>query len=321
MQLLHRPASGNTGSAQVFQLTAYFPRHSDHLYFLPPRRSKDTAQRLRLISSPSYHPATHDEDQEAEDIASQARYWFTLTQSWNLPVTHAMRTQPSGGDHCYALPLSDGHHVLFTDSESGMLCLGSDTPAGRTEQLSRKFIFEPPPRLARGTNPLIPTIYAVSSDLDRNLRIAAAYGDDIMLFSVPVDAIRYSTAEQEGTLLDTAVSFDDLITMRILRHPTSNARAMQEQAYAAADQSNSRFDEINMVWVHWLSTKGRAKPTSLDELWPVRASGMYVGSMSGLKALTIQERPSGGIVIWAFGQHGLATCWRMGSETSRPNND
>ena len=86
--------------------------------------------------------------------------------------------------------------MLFTDESTGLLCLVSDLPAGNAQRLSRKFMFEPPATLNREDIPAKPTCYAAAADLNNGVRIAAGYGNHVVLYSVPVDALKYSTAEQ-----------------------------------------------------------------------------------------------------------------------------
>jgi hypothetical protein len=92
-------------------------------------------------------------------------------------------------DHYHGVPLSDGFHILFIDPESGMLCLGNDTPVGHPYRLYRKIKFLP---VDEG---LIPRIFAAGTDLTNGARIVAAYGDQLVLFSVPPDILNLSKKE------------------------------------------------------------------------------------------------------------------------------
>ena len=66
-------------------------------------------------------------------------------------------------DHYRAVPLSDGHHVLFTDPSTGVLCLGCDAPFERPVKLTRKIVLEPP--VLQGQNTSTEQVWRKSLDL------------------------------------------------------------------------------------------------------------------------------------------------------------
>ena len=200
--------------------------------------------------------------------------------------------------------------MLFTDNESGLLCLGSDMPAGSTQRLSRKFVCEPPESLPQKAMKSPPSVYATQSDLTGGVRIAAGYGDNVVVYSISIDALKYSTAEQESTLLDSAVPFEVLETMNVLKHPTSNARAIQESASESGEEP-WQFDELNMLWVHYLHTEKDVEATSIDELWPIKIFGTHIGSIEALSALSIRSTAADGMIVWAFSKSGAAKTWQI----------
>jgi hypothetical protein len=149
-----------------------------------------------------------------------------------------MTWEPRAGqsDHFHAVPLSDGHHVLFLDPETGSLCLGSDAPLGSVFNfvgfchLTQLMFFSGPTKLLRKIW-LIPreytaeskgddedekdldtwlrtmenqrgrpqaSIYASGADLRYGVRIAAGYNDRLVFFSVPPDAF-HGLAAGTGT--------------------------------------------------------------------------------------------------------------------------
>lgn len=170
-------------------------RPSHHLHFLPPRRDVDIPLKLRLISSAqppggsSYLSGLENPADETGNAVSASNHWLR----WSL-----RKPSHAGEAYSHAIPLSDGHHILYTD-DRGLLCLGADQHVGRSQSLSRKFVFEPPSHLAVGGEAFPkPGLSAAAWDLERGARVAAAYGSEIVLYSVPVDALRYSTAEQGG---------------------------------------------------------------------------------------------------------------------------
>ena len=150
------------------------------------------------MSTTSHVPCSSSCEDSGTIGALQDQFWFSLATSWHLPVTRTSQAHFGGSDEAYAIPLSDGHHVLFTDSESGLLCMGVERSTGNAQRLARKFVFERP-SVMQQIPESHPTVYAVARDLNYGARIVAAYGDKIFLYSVPVDALKYSTAEQEQT--------------------------------------------------------------------------------------------------------------------------
>lgn len=239
--------------------------------------------------------------------SAQTSFWFTLTGPWRFPIPRAARQQARGVDHSYALPLSDGHHILFTDNETGLLCLGSDRPTGELQRLSRKFTFHPHSSTATGPDP-VPNVYAATKVTVNGLRIAASHGNIIILYSVPGDALRYSTAEQEETIQDSSKPFEELEWLDILPHSTSNAAAVRNSLSDTGFPN--RCERLNMLWAHYLPSP-EDKVESLDGVWPLRICGTVVGTLEGLKALSIQESPADGLVIWAFGTAGMAKAWEV----------
>lgn len=97
-----------------------------------------------------------------------------------------------------------------------------------------------------------------------------------MLYSVPVDALRYSTAEQEQTIADAA-----------------------------------RFERLNMKWAHYLPALRGDTAESLDRLWPLRITGTCIGSLEDVEAFSVQDTTLHGLVIWAFSSSVLAKAWEV----------
>ncbi|KAK3700032.1 hypothetical protein LTR37_016192 [Vermiconidia calcicola] len=299
-------------------LNRWFPltRPSDHLHFLPPRRHTDGSLRLRLISSPKLSSTNEDDADDSSPTENpQTHFWFTVASSWQFPLRRSFRQRVNTVDHSYAIPLSDGHHIVFTDNETGLLCLGSDRPASSVQRLSRKFIFEPPSTLGVGREPLTPNVYAATSGVSDGIRIVAAYGTQIVLYSVPADALRFSTAEQEHTIQDPPKPFEELEWIELLQHPTSNAGAVHKQLHG--DGNIKRFGRLNMAWVHHLPASGGKMPESLDKLWPLKISGTRIGELDGPRALSVQESAQVGLVIWAFGESGLGKAWKLAEGRER----
>ena len=148
-------------------------------------------------------------------------------------------------------------------------------------------------------------VYAASNDLTLGVRVVAAYGNHIVLYSIPADALRYSTVEQEGTIQPSDTPFDELETLQLLKHPLSNAPAVRDFY-----DTSARFEELNMKWVHYLPVSGD-KGKSLEDLWPLQICGSVIGTLDGVATLAVQETAEEGVVVWAFSKAGVAKAWRV----------
>ncbi|QSZ35252.1 hypothetical protein DSL72_008121 [Monilinia vaccinii-corymbosi] len=289
-------------------LNRWFPltAPSDFLFFLPPRKSIDSAKKLRLISSaaePSECAAVHERAYGRR--TSGASFWQRIgwsgsqgdnsdeierTQQILAPVG---RFRSDSGrrvdhsDHYRAVPLSDGYHILFTDPGTGALCMGSDAPVGGPTKLLRKVWFQGPE--GGGS----PTLYAGGSDLSWGVRVVAAFGrgaeQSIWMFTVPGDL--YHAAQNSQNSLESSVVHR--------RSPCGNSK--------------------NMEWLDWWPDQGLQEWINLirhpvsgilpGNLWPVRIRGQKIGTCSGVVDLAIDS--SQGVTIWAFSMDGVAKVWRL----------
>ncbi|KAL6706883.1 hypothetical protein ACN47E_005026 [Coniothyrium glycines] len=168
-------------------LSRWFPltAPSDHLYFLPPRPGLESARKLRLISSAA----------QPDDRPAIRRRFFSsrpmLGSLWGFGVeASSRRPDLQGFDHFHAVPLSDGHHVLFIDPSNYRLTFGCDAPLGGPTKLVRKVVFHPP-----GDN-MVPKLFCAAADMSHGVMVAAVYGEVIMLYSIPPDICRLSQKEQ-----------------------------------------------------------------------------------------------------------------------------
>ncbi|RAR12752.1 DUF221-domain-containing protein [Stemphylium lycopersici] len=170
-------------------LSRWFPltAPSDYLHFLPPRPGYESAKKLRLISS-----AAHPGDRPA--IASKLFGRPSLSAFWGSFGFESASHRPGspGCDHYHAVPLSDGHHILFIDPSSDRLALGCDAPLGGPTKLLRKVLFVPPEQNAT------PKLYSAAADLSQGIRVAVTYGDIIMVYSIPPDVCRLSRLEEKA---------------------------------------------------------------------------------------------------------------------------
>ena len=168
-------------------LNRWFPLSapSDFLYFLPPRKGVDSAKKLRLISSAT--PSKQD-GFRGRFFPLRRTPTSSIEENFELTSSPAQRTAlRHGSDHYSAVPLSDGYHVIFTDSVTGRLCIGSDTTSGGSTKLSRKFIMMGPESPEVGEEGIAPSFYAVGGELRWGVRVVAGFGERIWLFCVPSD--------------------------------------------------------------------------------------------------------------------------------------
>ncbi|UKZ79844.1 hypothetical protein TrVFT333_007607 [Trichoderma virens FT-333] len=186
-------------------LSRWFPltSPSDFLYFLPPRRGVDTPRKLRLISSAAglgnpmelLDGIIHGFSTSLLGSGSTATVSCFDTDPWymrhgrrssrdadavnnesllsrNVPQDSPLRRLvAASADHFRAVPLSDGHHILFTDPRTGSLCLGTDAPVGSLTRLLRKVWFRPPSQ----TYSPMPLLYIAGSDTRHGVRVVATF--------------------------------------------------------------------------------------------------------------------------------------------------
>ncbi len=291
-------------------LNRWFPltAPSDFLYFLPPRKSIDSAKKLRLISSaakPNERSAIAQRPFGGRTRSSP--FWENsgvgvnqITQA-DLGGSQGLLARLKGdnlrgsltgpldcSDHYRAIPLSDGYHILFTDPATGLLCLGSDAPVGGPTKLLRKIWFQGPP--GQGS----PVAYVGGSDLRWGVRVVAAFGvgaqQTIWLFSVPPDIF---TANSQG-----------------------NPNSSMSQWLGV--RSNYR-DGKNLDWVNWWEDDGLQEWLShvLDpvpgvlprSVWPVKIRGQKIGSCNGVVDLALDAGPK--MTVWAFSRHGIGKVWKI----------
>ncbi|KAF7938324.1 hypothetical protein BELL_0283g00080 [Botrytis elliptica] len=286
-------------------LNRWFPltAPSDFLFFLPPRKSIDSAKKLRLISSaarPSECTAVHERSYGRRPRG--ASFWQRIGWSGShgdngeeiehtqQVLTPVGRFRSDSGrrvdhsDHYRAIPLSDGYHILFTDPSTGALCLGSDAPVGGPTKLLRKVWFQGPE--GKGS----PTVYAGGSDLSWGVRVVAAFGSwaeqSIWMFSVPGDVFHSSQ-----NVLESSVTH----------------------------KRNTPKNSKNMQWLDWWPDEGLQEWLNLirhpvpgilaGNMWPVRIRGQRIGTCSGIVDLAIDS--TNGITVWAFSTDGIAKVWRL----------
>ncbi|TVY33751.1 hypothetical protein LSUB1_G006574 [Lachnellula subtilissima] len=285
-----------------FPLTA----PSDFLFFLPTRRSIDSAKKLRLISStakPSERPAIRE--RAFGGGAHSSPFWsraggrsntldsglayengdlLTSTRS-DSPFTRSRTGRLDFSDHYRAVPLSDGYHILFTDPATDLLCMGTDAPVGGPTKLLRKIWFEGPE--GQGS----PNVYACGSDLRLGVRVVAAFGSgdeqSIWLFSVPGDIF---AADQ-----------------------VRNLSGGPSWSVSPATMSK------HMEWLQWWADDGTQEFLNRNQdpvadihprsAWPVKIKGQEIGRCQGIVDLAVDSGAH--MIIWAFSKQGFAKVWKI----------
>jgi len=291
-------------------LNRWFPltAPSDFLFFLPPRKSIDSAKKLRLISSaakPGERPAIAERPFGVRTRRSP--FWerlpmglshFDNTSDAGLSQGFLTRLRVDAGrssltgrmdcsDHYRAVPLSDGYHILFTDPTTGLLCLGSDAPVGGPTKLLRKIWFQGP---KGGGSPIA---YTTGSDLSCGVRVVAAFeiGEEqaIWLFSVPADIFATNQGGQS---------------------PLSASSYLR---------SKSGQETKNSEWINWWPDDGLQEwlnyaqdpvPGILPRsVWPVKIRGQQIGTCCGLVDLAVDSGPD--MIVWTLSNNGVATVWKI----------
>lgn len=159
----------------------------DILYFFPVREDE---KRLRVVGSSVVPTACG---------AVLAHGGESEFKSGNGEVLQRDYQRYSGTNYfCNAIPLSDGSHVLFTNSSTGDICLGKEdvpTPTGidtTCMKLETIVIFEAPLLTADIVGKRLDRLYEAARDLNWGARVVIGFGDEIWVFAVPGDWLRGS---------------------------------------------------------------------------------------------------------------------------------
>jgi hypothetical protein len=330
-------------------LNKWFPlaAPSDYLYFLPVRKGMDSAKKLRLVSSAAGPYAKQQETTSVRGSPSPRLNWRTSPNDsrrqsmtglffGNLPFPTTMAvyeipgdpeqngnisptyTEHDGGvlrtvdcDHYCAVPLSDGAHLLFTDPETGLLCLGSDAPLGGPTKLLRKVVCLPPDaenirseseeneRSEKTPSRTWLMCYAAGQDLRWGLKIAAAYSDGrIMLYCISSDAFEKLRRTRAGIdVWDERVGLigqSDLLMDVFMQGGPAHGNA--STASHAANEAGALPGSL----------------TDLANLKPLAFRGIEIGRASGQTVIDLAVSCDfGGLRVWAFMQNGLVRMWTL----------
>ncbi|KAJ5305924.1 hypothetical protein N7508_004939 [Penicillium antarcticum] len=285
------------------------PQPSEILHFLP--SSPEAPNELRLISSlagPGFHeckcpPSPTPSLQSPTPQAKNQFHFLADVQSFSRRrIPHTPSRSFVRATHCHhygAVPINDGYHIMFIEPRTGLLCIGSSSPIGGPTSLTRALICIPPfanPNSAK--EPPIPTTFVAGSDLSWGLRVVAAYGNRIVLYSIPLDVYNVICKERERQG-DGVMGDSDLA----------------KNWHVDADRSPKRWESLvqnqNGDGEFLLSVS--YGPTAM--MWPFKIYGKEIGIVDGLVELSVQS--SEGVVrVWAFGGDGRATVLDVDTFTS-----
>lgn len=258
-------------------LSRWFPltSPSDYLYFLWPRHGFESAKELRLITS-----AAHPNDRLA--ISQRLFAGSTTISSWGYFGFEARSRHFHDCTHYHAIPLSDGHHVLFVNPTDNRLTLGCDASVGGPAKLLRKVVLISP------EENVVPRIYTAAFDLSSGARIVAIFGNTIVLYSIPADVLTLSKFEQAAESPDVynAPPFSPEG-----RHPDHWLNWWDEPAIFDSTYESE-------------SESGDSSP-----IWPISLAGTVIARLPDVCELAVQTRPD--IVIWAFMSTSQCRTWRL----------
>lgn len=300
------------------------PQPSEILHFLP--SGPETPSELRLISSlsgpgvheckcpPSPSPSSSSSASSPKlDQKNNQFHFLADIQSFNRRrIPHAPSRSFIRATHCHhyrAVPINDGFHIMFIEPRTSLLCIGTDAPIGGSTSLTRAFVCVPPPfsdaqdgqiktpppsPSPSNTTPPpadlpVPTTFTAGSDLRWGLRVVAAYGDRLVLYSVPLDVFNVIRKERERQA-DGAMGASDL------------ALDWYIDSERSRKQSESLVQNQNGDWEFLLSVSYR--PTAM--MWPFKIYGKEIGSVKGTVELALQSS-EGSVRVWAFGKNGKGT--------------
>ena len=307
-------------------LSRWFPLSSpsDYLYFLPARRGTDSAKKLRLIGSatallhciesgmlpighasePSSSPST-DYDRQRGDLGA-----FLENNSASSDTAICIRPRAFGGtrsanwaairqltarsvDHYRAVPLSDGHHILFTDPRTGYLCLGTDAPLGSVNRLLRKVWFRPP----SSTMSSIPILYAAGLDTRHGVRVVATYAS-----AAPSDFGEGGTSKQVVVFFTVPPDLLLSLSRTAIAPPKSGSRVAGGGAPLGHSEPTALPD--------YSSCEVAAGGTfSESHACPIEMAGQVVDVCTNLTDVALEASPD--MAIWAFSSEGHAKTWAV----------
>ncbi|EAW08496.1 F-box domain protein [Aspergillus clavatus NRRL 1] len=281
---------------------------SEILHFLPDRPG--TSHELRIISSlagPGMPGCECYKRPHSEQRAPCQFHLLTDVQSFTrwIPSSNSTSLSVVRATHCHhyrAIPVNDGLHILFIEPRTGSLCIGSDAPIGGPTSLTRALVCVPPfekNTLGVSEDNMIPTVFASGWNLEWGLRVVAAYGDRIVMYSVPLDVFNVIRKERERQG-DGVMGDSDLARDWFLDQSRPSKRR------------DSLVQNQNGDWDFLLSVSYR--PTAM--MWPFKIYGKEIARMENVVELGLQTS-FGGARVWAFSASGETNIIDIDTFTSR----
>lgn len=210
-------------------------------------------------------------------------------------------------DHYRAVPLSDGHHILYTDPRTGTLSVGVEAPAGSRSRLICKARFVPPTNKSS-----LPVLYTAGSDPRKGVCVMATFsviggddslGEDVLASSLDVDPPRTSDTDKQLVVLYT-IPHD-------LQAIISEDRCRQRCMITTQDKK-----EVNQLDSMYGRPKGSCNnikfpdhPFVEETEYPLQIRGQPVAICRNLVELAINSGPD--MVLWAFSAQGWARAWAL----------
>ena len=265
-----------TDAAAKQSLSRWFPltSPSDYLYIFSPRAGCEESKKLCLISS-----ARHGWDENAGSSRSNS---FESDSDSPCP-------QPPTSDFYHAVPLSDGHHFLFIQPSTRKLAMGCYTAQRGASELLLRVVFVPPENIPT------PSIYTAAADMSQDVVVVAAYGETIVLYSIPSEVCRASQPSQDTEKEDFATGLRSSVEERRRNHwrdwwdePSATEPSATEPSAQRARDNNSDIHSPS---------------------WPIAIRGTKIGTFRNTCELAVQTQPD--IHIWAFSHSAQCLTWRL----------
>ncbi|GAM89224.1 hypothetical protein ANO11243_072610 [Dothideomycetidae sp. 11243] len=212
----------------------------------------------------------------------------------------------------------DRQLFVYVDPDTSLLCLSAYRYASQAQEAERLFYLVPPDRIGDGgipsanhraeTKPPIPTLYKVAAVTKFGIRIVAVYHDTVILYSIPPNALRFSSMACRSAGV-----------VSISRHPwlkrSDRAKPIGDPTQEVKDQAAYR------TWLEWWPTPDSRwrLPKLAPQTFPLLCHGRDIGSMHNMIGLTVQvycdttRSTMVGLAIWGFDNEGAVSCWTAGT--------
>ncbi|KAF5000601.1 hypothetical protein FGRMN_1633 [Fusarium graminum] len=211
-------------------------------------------------------------------------------------------------DHYRAVPLDDGHHVLYTDPRTGTLSLGSEAPTGSPSRFTCHARLRPPTDISSS----LPVLYTAASDRMNGVCVMATFsvsgGDDALgehasVESSGVDPPTTSDMDRQMVVIFTIPH--DLLTV------TSGSRCRQHCLEATQYKKESEQ-------LHVIDERPKGSCSNIDfpdgpgATRPIEIRGQAVAICRNLVELALNSEPD--MLLWAFGAQGQTRAWALRAE-------